>query len=99
MAFSQIWEEGLLASSGLSVRPAVRMEQLGSHWADFHEILYLSILKKTAGKNKVPLKSDKNNGTVHEDQYTFLIVSRLVLLRLRNVSDKSCRENQTYCVR
>jgi len=32
--------------------------------------------------------------TLHEDQYTFLIISRSVLLRMRNVSDKSCRENQ-----
>ena len=33
-------------------------------------------------------------GTLHEDQHTFLIISRLILLRMRNVSDKSCRENQ-----
>ena len=26
----------------MSVRPSVRMEQLGFHWADFREILYLS---------------------------------------------------------
>jgi hypothetical protein len=29
--------------------------------------------------------------TLHEDQYTFLIISRSVL---RNFSDQSCRENQ-----
>jgi len=40
------------------------------------------------------LKSDNNNGTVHADRYTVLIVSLSVLLRMRNVSDKSCRENQ-----
>ena len=33
-------------------------------------------------------------GTLHENQYTFLIISRSILLRMRNVSDKSCRENQ-----
>jgi hypothetical protein len=33
-------------------------------------------------------------GTLHADRYTFLIISRSVLLRMRNVSDKSCRENQ-----
>jgi len=32
--------------------------------------------------------------TLHEDQHTFLIISRSVLFRMRNVSDKSCRENQ-----
>jgi hypothetical protein len=31
--------------------------------------------------------------------YSFVITSRSVLLRMRNVSDKSCRENQnTYSV-
>jgi len=33
-------------------------------------------------------------GTVHEDQYTFFIISSSVLLRMRSVSDKRCRENQ-----
>ena len=32
--------------------------------------------------------------TLHEDHYTFFIISRSILLRMRNVSDKSCRENQ-----
>ena len=35
--------------------------------------------------------------TLHEDQHIFFILSRSVLLRMRNVSDKNCRENQdTY---
>ena len=33
-------------------------------------------------------------GTLHKDRRTFLIISCSVLLRVRNVSDKSCRENQ-----
>jgi len=33
-------------------------------------------------------------GTVHEKQNTYFIISRSVLLRMRNVSDKSCRENR-----
>jgi hypothetical protein len=41
------------------VRPSVRIEQLGSHWTDFHEILYLSIFRKFSWKIKVSLKSDK----------------------------------------
>jgi len=41
------------------------------------------------------LRSGKNNsGTLHEDQYTFLIISRSVIPRMRNVSDKICREDQ-----
>jgi hypothetical protein len=33
-------------------------------------------------------------GTLHEEQYKLLIISRSVLLRMGNISDKSCRENQ-----
>jgi len=31
---------------------------------------------------------------LHEDQNTFLIIFRSVLLRTKSVSDKSCRENR-----
>jgi hypothetical protein len=41
---------------------SVRIEQLGSHWTDFHEILYLKIFRKSVEKIKVLLKSDKNDG-------------------------------------
>ena len=34
-------------------------------------------------------------GTSHEDQYTFFIISRSIILITRNVSDKSCKENQS----
>jgi hypothetical protein len=33
--------------------------------------------------------------TLHEVLCTFVIISRSVLLRMRNISDKSCRENQS----
>jgi hypothetical protein len=42
---------------------------------------------------QVSLNSDNNNGTLHEDLRT-LMTSRWILLEMRNVSDKSCRENQ-----
>jgi hypothetical protein len=42
-----------------SVCPSVRMEQLGSHWADFHNILYLKIFRKTVEKIKFLLQFDK----------------------------------------
>ena len=32
---------------------------------------------------------------MHKNQYTFLIITHLVLLRIKNVSYKSCRENQS----
>jgi len=45
-----------------SVRPSVRMEQLGSHWTNFQEIWYLStFFGKSVEKIPVVLKYDKNN--------------------------------------
>jgi len=36
-------------------------------------------------------------GTLHEDQYTFMILSRSIRVRMKNVTGKRCRENQnTY---
>jgi len=37
------------------------MEQLGFHWADFHEDLYQNIFRKYVEKIRLSLKSDKNN--------------------------------------
>ena len=33
-------------------------------------------------------------GTLHAYQYTFLFIDRSVLLRMTDISDKICRENQ-----
>jgi hypothetical protein len=35
-------------------------------------------------------------GTLNEDQYSFWIISHSVLLRMRSVSDKSCRDNRKH---
>ena len=69
----------LLASLCLFFCPSVHMEQLGSHWTDFHEIWYLSIFRTSLEQIEVSWKSDKNNGTLHEDVYTFVIISRWLL--------------------
>ena len=37
------------------------MEQLGSHWKDFHEILYMLISRKYTEEIQVSFKSDKHN--------------------------------------
>jgi hypothetical protein len=59
-ARSQNCEKHLLVSSCLSVRPSVRMEQLGSQWWIF--IKFEIIFRKSVVKTQVLLKSDKNNG-------------------------------------
>jgi len=41
------------------------------------------------------LKTNRITGNLHEDQYTFMIISLSVLFRTRNISEKSgCIENQ-----
>jgi hypothetical protein len=50
-----------VVSIGPSVLPSVCMQQLGFHWTDFHQILYLGIFLKYVIQFQVSLKSDKNN--------------------------------------
>ena len=40
----------------ISVRPSVRVEQLGSHYTDFYEISDSIIFRKSVKKNQVSLK-------------------------------------------
>ena len=77
------------------VRLSCRMKQLGSHWTDFHETSYLSIFRKFAQKIQVPLQSDKNNRHfTWRPLYIFVTKCRWILLRIKNIPDKSCTENQ-----
>jgi len=38
------------------------MEQIGSHWTNFYEILSLLIFRKTVDKMQVSFTLDKNKG-------------------------------------
>jgi hypothetical protein len=60
----------------MSVCPSVRMEQLGSHWTDFHEILYFDIFRKYVEKIRVSLKPDENNWYfIWWPKYIFVYIS------------------------
>jgi len=48
---------------------------------------------KNCRQNSISLKSDKNNGYFTTRSIN-IFISRSIFLRMRNVSDKSCRENQ-----
>jgi len=48
----------LMPADRLSTRSSVCVELFGSHWADFLEILYLSIFRNCVEKIRVTLKSD-----------------------------------------
>ena len=37
-------------------------------------------------------------GTLHVDLRTFMIIFRRILLRMRNVSGRSCRDNETRII-
>jgi hypothetical protein len=77
----------------LSVCPSVRLEQFGYHWMFLNEIWYLSIFRKLAQKIPFLLISSL------EGVCMFMLISRWILLRMRNVADKNFRENQKiFCL-
>jgi hypothetical protein len=80
-AFTKLWKATI--SFGISVRPSVRLEQLGSHWTNCHEILYLRIFRKSVEKIQVSLESDKNNRyLLVKNVCTCMMRPRRILLRM-----------------
>ena len=54
----------------------------------------MSIFRKSVKKIQFPLKSDKNDGYITWRPIRFFFITSLsFLVRMRNVSDKSCTEN------
>jgi hypothetical protein len=94
-ASARLWK-ATIASSCLSVSPPLCIEQLGSYWTDFREIRYLWIFRKSIEKTQVSLKSDNYNGQFTRRPIYNFIISRSFLLRMRNISHKSCTEYQTH---
>ena len=74
-----------------SVSLSVFIEQNGYHWTYCNEIRYLSIFLKSVEKIHVQTRI---MGTLHEDQYTFMVKARRILLRMKNITDGTCRENE-----
>jgi hypothetical protein len=75
------------------------MEQLGSQWTDFYKIQYITIFRKSFENIQDLVRSHFKTDTLYEEIRTAMITSCPVLLRMRNVSDESCRENQnTFCI-
>ena len=85
----------------MSVRPYVLPVSLFT-WncslrMNLHKVLRIYIyifFQITVEKIISLLKYDKNNDTLHKDKYTFYTISRPILLRMRNVSDNGCTENE-----
>jgi hypothetical protein len=70
------------------------MEQLSSHLTDFCEILFLNTSRISVEGLRALLKLARITGTLREDVRKFMTISHLIFLRMRNRSDKICRENQ-----
>ena len=71
----------------MSVCTSIRMEQLVSHWTVFHEILYLSIFRKTVEKSKVWWEYDNSNRYFTWRRMYIYDNIFLNLLRMRNCSN------------
>jgi hypothetical protein len=52
------------------------MEQLGFYGAHYRAIWYWCIFRKSAEKMQALKKKEKITGTLHENQHTFIIISR-----------------------
>ena len=79
------------------MRPSVRPRGTRLSLDGFSWLLYCSLFQKYVGKDEYSLKFNKNNGTSHEDQHTFvsyLAQFFLEWIRMRNFSYKICRGNQ-----
>ena len=72
------------------------IKQFGSRWMDFHEIWYLSVIRKFVWKIWLSLKSDKN------DRYftwrPVYIFSSILLnsFKMKNISDKLAEKSKAY---
>jgi hypothetical protein len=91
------FEKGLLAASHLFLSFSFHVEQLGSISKNFCGIWYLSIFVKRVGKIQVSLKSDNNSGYCTWRPVYIFIVSRIIILKMRNVSDKRRQPEHILC--
>jgi hypothetical protein len=95
------WEVSWSRNSSVHVYLSVRMEQLGCHWTNFYRIFYSIIFRSSIKKIKIAFKSDNNNGYFmwRPTQCAHMIISISILFRMKNISDRSCKEYQiTYFI-
>jgi len=101
-AFAVLLKEtvSFVISACPTFRLSFSMEQLGSHWTDFHEIWYLSIFRKSVQKNRsFYWNPPRKTGTWHENQQTAQhdwSYFAHFFLEMRNVSDKVVEKIKTH---
>jgi len=84
---------GFVVSTCLSVCPH---GQLGTYWTDFQWKLDIrGFIENLSGNIQLDSNLIRITDTLHENLCTRTIISQTFVLRLRNVSDTFCRENQS----
>ena len=94
---SQSHETLVLSSSCASVRCLVCLPAWNNSaptWQIFIKFDIRAFLETLSRKSEFHSKPKKVTGILHEHLCTVVTTSRWILLRMRNISDKSCRENQ-----
>jgi hypothetical protein len=64
------------------------VKQLYSHWTDFNKVWHWSIFRKSVEKIQISLKPDENNRYFTWRPIYIFIISRLFLLRMKNISEE-----------
>ena len=77
----------------LFVCPSVRIEQR-LQMEDFLKFHIWGFFKTLSRKFKFHQNLTRIADILHEDQHTFIIISRSLLLIMRNFSEKCCREDK-----
>jgi hypothetical protein len=74
---------------------AVSMAQLFSHWTDFYKILFV-FFENLWKKFKSIKIWQQINSTLLENQYTFIIISRSIILRWKIFQEKFVQKIKTH---
>jgi hypothetical protein len=69
------------------------MEQRGSHYTDFHQNLKFEDFQNSADRMKFNFNLTRITDTLCEDLCSMMIPC-LILLRIRKIADKTCRESK-----
>jgi len=77
----------------LCIRQYALKKKIGSYWTELYEYLILC-LEKLSENFKFNQNLTRITGTLQKYHYAFMIISCRISLRMRNISDKSCRKNQ-----
>jgi len=92
------WDPNMHSLYGLSCQkawrwPVCRSKHVACNKTTINQSCLTYHCSTLLEKIQVSLKLGRNNGTLHKNLWKFMITSRWILLRIRNVSDRCCREN------